>query len=240
MASPVSIGELNERSLHRALKALYAVAGSATEQSIDGFVADVVAGNRIVEVQTGSFSPLKKKLPQLLRRHPVTLVYPIAQDRYIVKMTTDPKIPAKRRKSPKHGSVFQVFSALTSIPTLLAHPNLTLEIVITVEEELREVTEMRRRRRRGWVSLDRRLVEVVSTHAIASMADLFAMLDAELPEQFTSNDIATAMKSSRRLGGQAAYCFREGGVTEICGKQGNTLVYRRVGRPRAAERSIAP
>ena len=35
------------------------------------------------------------------------------------------------------------------------------------------------------------------------------------------------MKSSRSLGQKAAFCFREGGVSEICGKNGNTLVYRR-------------
>ena len=224
--SAASIGELKERSLHRALKARYAVAGGATEQAVDGFVADVVIEDRIVEVHTGSFSPLKRKLPRLLERHPVTLVYPIAQEKYIVK-TTGPEVPPTRRKSPKRGSLFQVFSVLASIPTLLAHPNLTLEIVMTVEEELRAVNEGRRRWRRGWVNLDRRLVDVVATHTIVSMADLFAMLDAELPERFTARDIAVAMKLPRRLGGQAAYCFREGGVSEVCGKRGNALVYRR-------------
>ena len=241
-----SIGELNERSLHRALKARYGVAGSATEQAIDGFVVDLLIGDRIVEIHTGSFSPLKRKLPRLLERHPVTLVHPIARDKYIVKVAADPDVPATghvprkrhpfqtrrvestRRKSPKHGSVFQVFPALVSIPALLAHPNLSLEIVMTVEEEVRTVTESRGWRRRGWVSLDRQLVDVVATHRITSMADLFAMLDAELPEQFTANDLATAMKSPRRLGQQAAFCFRVGGLSEICSKRGNTLVYRRL------------
>lgn len=209
------------------MKARYAVAGSATEQAVDGFVADVVIGDRIVEVHTGSFSPLKRKLPRLLERYPVTLVHPIAQEKYIVK-TAGPEVPPTRRKSPKRGSVFQVFSVLASIPALLAHPNLTLEIVMTVEEELRAVNEGRRRRRRGWVNLDRRLVDVVATHTIASMADLFAMLDGELPERFTATDIATATKLPRRVGGQAAYCFRRGGVSEVCGKRGNALVYRRV------------
>ena len=229
----MSIGELNERSLHRALKARYAVAGSATEQAIDGYVADVVTGDRIVEVHTGSFWPLKSKLPRLLERYPVTLVHPVARDRHLVKVASDPSVPATRRRSPRHGSVFQVFSALASIPTLLAHPDLTLEVVMTVEEEVRAVTDRRNRRRRGWVSLDRRLVDVVETYTIASMADLFAMLDADLPELFTTNDIATAMKSSRRLAQQAAFCFREGGVSEICGKNGNALVYRRR-QPRSA------
>ena len=225
----MSIGELNERSLHRALKARYAVAGSATEQAVDGFVADVVAGGRIVEVQTGSFRPLRRKLPRLLARYPVTLVHPVARDRYIVKVAADPAVPPTRRRSPKHGSVFQVFPALASIPALLAHPNLTLEVVMTVEEEVRGMNGRGSWRRGGWAILDRRLVDVVETCTIASMADLFALLDADLPERFTTRDVASAMQSPRRLGQLAAFCFREGGVSEVCGKNGNALVYRRVG-----------
>ena len=222
-----SIGELNERSLHRALKERYAVAGSETERVIDGFVTDVVAGGRIVEIQTGSFGPLRHKLTRLLETHPVTLVHPIARDRYLVKVGADPALPPTRRRSPKHGSVFDVFPALVSIPSLLAHPNLTLEVVMTVEEEVR-APRKRRHWRRDWTRVDRRLVDIVETHAISSMADLFALIDVRLPERFTTIDIAAAMRSSRGLAQKAAFCFREGGVSEICGKDGNALVYRRV------------
>ena len=222
-----TIGELNERSLHRALKERYAVAGSETERVIDGFVTDVVVDGRIVEIQTGSFGPLRNKLSRLLETYPVTLVHPIARDRYLVKVADDPALPPTRRRSPKHGSVFDVFSALVSIPSLLAHPNLTLEVVMTVEEEVRAPSERRGRWRRDWSRIDRRLVDVVETHAIPSMADLFAMIDARLPDTFTTNDIASVMGSSRSLAQKAAFCFREGGVIEICGKNGNALVYRR-------------
>jgi len=84
------IGELNEGSLHRALKARYATPGSTTEQAVDGFVADVVIGDRLIEIHTGSFTPLKRKLPPLLENYRVTLVYPIARDRYIVKVPEAP------------------------------------------------------------------------------------------------------------------------------------------------------
>lgn len=228
------IGELNERSLHRALKERYAVPGSSLEQAVDGYVADVVIGNRIVEVHTGVFSGIKKKLAHLLEGFAVTLVHPIALDRYIVKLPDAAGAPASRRKSPKHGSVFYVFGALASMPRLLAHPNLTLDIVLTVEEEIRVADPGRRRRRRGWRSIDRRLVEVAETHRITVMADLFAMLDAHLPETFTTRDLAVAMNVPRRLGQQAAYCFREAGVAEVCAKDGNALVYRRSGNAREA------
>ena len=225
---PSNIGELNERSLHRALKERYAVPGSAVEQAVDGFVADVVIGERIVEVHTGTFWSLRRKLPRLLERFEVTLVYPVARDRYIVKVPEGADAPATRRKSPRHDNVFLVFTALTSIPALLEHPNLTLDVVMTVEEVVRVVdTTRRRRRRRPWTSVDRRLVEVAETHRITRMADLFAMLDADLPEFFTTRHLATAMRSSRRLGQQAAFCLREAGVSEVCGKEGNALIYRR-------------
>ena len=252
---PNAIGELNERSLHRALKARYAVPGSVTEQAVDGFVADVVIRDSIVEIHTGSFWPLKKKLPRLLERFAVTLVYPVAQDRYIVTMPAGvdtlgipdalnapdapgvpdlPTIPIRRRKSPKHDSVFAVFDGLTSIPTLLEHPNLTLDVVMTVEEDVRVKDPegrgrggRRRRRGRNWTRIDRRLVEVAQTHRLTGMNDLFALVDAALPEPFTTLDLSRAMRSPRRLGQQAAFCFREAGVSEVCGKTGNTLLYRR-------------
>ena len=235
MANPVGIGELNERSVHRALKTLYAVPGSLTEHSIDGYVADVVIGDRIVEIHTGTFWPLKRKLPRLLETHRITLVHPIAKDRYIVKPAADADADAltDRRMSPKHGSVFAIFSALASIPTLLAHPNLTLDVVITVEEEVRVPDARRNRRRGGWSAVDRRLLEIVEIHRVERMADLFAMVDAKLPEPFNTTDLANVMRSSRRLGQQAAFCFREAGISEICGKTGNALIYRRLVGPSA-------
>ena len=245
---PASIGELNERSLHRALKQRYAARGGTVEGVVGGYVADVLLGDRIVEIQTGSFSSLKRKLPRLLAEYPVTLVHPIARDRFIVRMDHppadggDPGVPTARRKSPKHGSQFGVFQALTGIPRLLDHPNLTLDIVMVVDEDIRVPYQGRRRRRRDWVSVDRRLLEVIETHTIEGMADLFAMVDAELPEAFTSRDLAEAMRASRRLGQQAAFCFREAGLTEICGKRDRFLLYRRAGdlpvhRTRAGRKS---
>lgn len=234
---PASIGELNERSLHRALKRRYADRGGTIETVVGGYVADVLLGDRIVEIQTGSFSSLRRKLPRLLAEHPVTLVHPIARDRFIVRLepastdTTDQGVPTSRRRSPKHGSPFDVFHALTGIPTLLDHPNLTLDIVMVIDEDIRVPYQGRRRWRRNWVSVDRRLLEVVETHTIEGMADLFAMVDAGLPEAFTSRDLSLAMQSSRRLGQRAAFCFRESGLSEVCGRRDRFLLYRRTGDP---------
>ena len=104
---------------------------------------------------------------------------------------------------------------------------MTLDVALVVEDAVRIWDDRARRRRGGWVTVDRRLVDVIETLHLDRMADLFALLDAELPAQFTTRDLADAMGSSRRLGQQAAFCLREAGIAEICGKQGNALVYQR-------------
>jgi len=64
------IGTLNEGRLHQALKALYVDESGEAEISVGDYVADVRgADNVLYEIQTGSFTPLKKKLATLLENH---------------------------------------------------------------------------------------------------------------------------------------------------------------------------
>ena len=71
------INTYNEGALHAALKRRYALDGSQIEQKIGRYVVDVVHEDRLIEIQTRGFSALKRKLPELLREHEVTLVYPL-------------------------------------------------------------------------------------------------------------------------------------------------------------------
>src|SRR6266702_5285947 len=64
-----AIGTLNEGALHAQLKDWYRRRGDRVEQIVDGFVVDLVRGELLVEIQTGSFAPLRRKLEQLTQRH---------------------------------------------------------------------------------------------------------------------------------------------------------------------------
>lgn len=223
------IGTLNEGSVHDALKRRYAGDGGDAELEvpIDGFVADVVRDGRLFEIQTSGFSRLRRKLPPLLRQHRVTLVHPIAEVRHIVKLPQEEDGETTRRRSPRRGAVVDAFRELVYMPTLLEHPRLTLEVALTEEEEYRVFDGRRGRRRGGWVVAGRRLMDVRETVTIRKMADLFALLAPKLPEQFTTADLATAMRRPRRLGQQAAYCLHACKVVEIVGKKGNAIIYAR-------------
>jgi hypothetical protein len=69
-----AIGTLNEGALHAELKDWYRRRGDRVEQLVDGFVVDLVRSELLVEIHTGSFAPLRRKLEQLTRRHRVRLV----------------------------------------------------------------------------------------------------------------------------------------------------------------------
>ena len=217
------IGTLNEGPLHAALKATYVANGGDEEVPIEGFVADAIRGGVIYEIQTGSFSGLGRKMTTLANESPVVLVHPIAHTTYIVK-EEDGQLSA-RRKSPKHGSLSHIVSELVYLPTLLNHPNFSVEVVLTEEEELRRYDPKKRRRRGGWRTVERRLIEIKDGLRINEAADLLQFLKEDLPLEFTTKDIAMALGESVSVARQFAYCLRHSGVADLVGKKGNNLVY---------------
>lgn len=232
--SPAAIiGTLNEGPLHQALKAQYAVRyatarPSSSEVPVGDYVADVVGDDDVLyEIQTGGFGAIRRKLEHLVDERRVVLVHPIAAVRVIVKMATGTDGETTRRRSPKRGHPAHVLDQLVYIPKLLAHPNFELEVVMIEEEEIRVFDPRRVRRRRGWRVEGRHLKAVVEHRRFRCLEDLFDLLQAPLPDRFTTLELAEALGQPRRLAQKMAYVLREGGVTRVCGKAGNALVYRR-------------
>lgn len=222
----MGIGTLNEGHLHASLKAMYVAHGGDAEVRVDGFVADAVRNDVIYEIQTGSFSGLTRKLSHLLDNHQVVLVHPIAANTTMLKQPKEKGDKVQRRRSPKHGQAVQIVSELVYIPTLLTHANFSVEVVLTEEEEVRVYDPRKRRGRGGWRVMERRLLEVVDTWRLSSPTDLFEFLQRDLPEPFTTKDLAEALEQPQSIGQKMAYCLRHGGVAEVCGKEGNALVYQ--------------
>ncbi len=222
------IGLLNEKPLHAALKEWYAQPGDEVEVRVDGYVIDIVRQDLLIEIQTGSFGSLKRKLTDLIASHQVRLVYPIAQEKWIVKLADDGSSRLSRRKSPKRGAFHHLFGQLVSFPALMADPNFTLEVLLIQEEESRRHVPGRAWRRRGWVTHERQLLRVVDRCCFKDPLDLAALLPPELPDEFTTLNLATSLGQSRRLAQQTAYCLREMRAIARVGKRGNAILYERV------------
>jgi len=215
---------LNEQPLHAALKAYYAADGAAREVDVDGYVVDVVQDDLLVEIQTGNFSSIKSKMLSLADHHPVRLVYPIPREKWLIKLPKKKGGETKRRKSPKHGRVEEVFKELVSFPELLCRERFSLEVVFTWEEEVRR-HDPTRWRNRGWVTVERRLLDVVEQHLIEQPRDAVSLLPGSLPTEFTTADLAEAMNGPRYLAQKMAYCLRKMGAITQIGKRGRSNLY---------------
>ena len=233
MAAP-RIGTLNESSLHSQLKAHYQRAGDALEVPVAGFVVDIVrAANEpdelLIEIQTAAFGAMGNKLDQLLDGRRMLLVHPIAVETRLIKPG------ARARRSPKRGSIYALFEELVSIPTLLDHPNLSLEVVLLRVAKVQVEDPKARRGRGGFRTVDRSVDEILSTHRFESAEDLLRLLPDDLPSTFTTADLASSGLMNRDAARRLAYCFKAIGLIESTGRTRTGYHYRLTARGRGVQ-----
>lgn len=222
---PRPIATLNEGPLHAALKSWYARPGDQSEVPIAGRQIDLVRGELFIEIQTSNLFALRKKLTQLLEKYPVRVVHPVVLRSWIVRVERKSHRQLGRRKSPREGRLEDAFAELVSLSQWLVHPRLSLELLLIEEEQLRTYMPGRAWRRRGWVTLERRLLRVVDGRLFRGPEDWRALLPPSLPAPFTTADLAEHLRLSRELAQKIAYCLRFAGAVRAVGKQGNAHTY---------------
>ncbi len=218
------IGTLKEHSLHAAIKDWYARPGDRLEEKVDGFVIDIVRGDLHIEIQTRNFSAIKRKLRKLVEDHLVRLVHPIPQTKWILRQERDGRLISKR-KSPKRGRLEHLFAEMVRIPDLLTHPNFSIEVLLTQEEEILRNDGRGSWRRKGWSIYDRRLVGIVDQVEFHSPEDLLPLLPNSLPFKFTNKELSKALGIRLNLAQKMTYCLRKMDALEVNEKRGNAYLY---------------
>jgi hypothetical protein len=222
------IGVLGEGPLHAAVKKLLVEPGDRFEVPVGRFVIDVVrADGELVEVQTGNFGPLGKKLDALLDDHRVRIVYPVAAERRIIRVDEQGEMLGARR-SPKRATAVEVFDKLVAFPSLLTHPHLTIEVLLLREDHIRRPQPVRTRRRTRDPG-ERRLVEVLDRITMRTPEDVLAALPALPHEPFSTRELAAVLRCSTLLAQRTLYCLRAIGVVEPAGKRGRAPLHALAG-----------
>jgi hypothetical protein len=219
------IGTLNEGSLHASLKEWCSRPGDRFEVNIDGFIIDIVRDDELMEVQTGAFFSIRSKMRKLLISNTVRLIHPIPKEKWIIKVDAGLPGGETRRRSPKRGRVEDLFNQMISMPDLICHPNFTLEVLMTREEEVRVYDGTRGWRRRGWVVTDRRLLDVLEGSVFNKPGDWLALIPGELDDEFTTGDLAESAGIRLSLAQKMAYCMSRSGLLVRRGKRGRSFLY---------------
>jgi hypothetical protein len=221
----VAIGSLNEKPLHASLKEWYRSPGDEVECPVEGFVVDLVRGELLIEIQTRGFAAMRNKLDRLLDSHPIRLVHPIAAVKWIAKLDHEGG-ETSRRRSPKKGLAVDVCAELVSFPSLLSHPNFTIEVLLVEEVESRRPDASRGWRRGGFVVDERTLLDVVESVTLDSAEALLALLPPGMPSPFTTRDLADRLHRTRHQAQEVAYCLRESGAVKVAGRDRAGYRYR--------------
>lgn len=221
------IGTLSEKTLHAVLKHFYEPDASKHEVKVGRYVADIYRGDSILEIQTGSFYPMRKKLEYFLKNYQVTVVHPVAHTKWLAWINTETGESTKLRKSPKTGKSYQIFPELYRIKDLLTNKNLSIRVVMLDIEEYRYLSGWSRDRKKGSCRCDRVPVNFVSELEVGAEFGYNSLIPPTLPASFTSKDFKKHSGLSLSASQTALNVLFYVGAVKRVGKQRNAYVYEK-------------
>jgi len=222
-----SIGTRNESSLHRALKFRYSGSDGSVETPAGSFICDALTSEgEVIEVQTGSFAPLKEKLRFFAKTGKVRIIHPIVIQKYIELYDSGGALIHKR-KSPKKGNAWDLFKALIYAPELVALKNLSIELAIMDIVEKRINDGKGSWRRKGVSISDRDLDTWHHSIVLSKRGDYYQFVPFKKSELFTVRDLSKKAKINAAVASKTIYVLAKMALVEKTGKQGNAVIYRR-------------
>ena len=232
------IGTLGEKRMHAVIKNYLAdrrfqeIRMDAVDSSRTArFVADVFDGERIFEVQTGSFYPLRAKFDYYLTKtpYPVTLVHPVSVAKrlsWIDPVTGEISTP---RKSPRRGRIQDVAGQLFWLVPYISSGRLSLRLLLCETSEYRWKNGWGRDGKRGSVRYERIPTALLDDVTYTVPDDYRAdFLPETLPKRFTAAEYAKVTRiRGKATYGTLAFLTALGLLCED-GKAGRSKAWRRV------------
>jgi hypothetical protein len=224
VATRNKIGTRNESNLHKALKLHYAASGK-TEEERDGYVCDAIGlDGEAVEIQTGSFGALKHKIPALAKKGAVRLIYPVIVNKTLELYDTGGNL-LSRKKSPKKGSVWDVFGELIYAPDFITLPRLTIELAL-VDITERRLDDGKGSWRRKGISIEDRILDTWRENIVLKKKKDWQRF-VPLTGEFTAKELALAVRIRPVLARKTLYVFEKAGFAKKIRKEGRSWVFSR-------------
>lgn len=220
------IGTLSEKTLHAVIKYYLEPDERYHEVPVDRYVADVFREDRIYEIQTAHFDVLRKKLDRFLPQYPVTIVYPIPWDKWVIWVDPETGEEVSRRKSPKKGSRYQGFKELYRIKSYLKNPNLSILFLYIDMEETKILDGWSYDKKRGATKYDRIPTALQGEELFARGDDWGRLVEADWGE-FTTKEYQKKTKIPLGQAQKALNILYYLEVVERIGKKGNAYIYKR-------------
>lgn len=224
-------GVLAEKTLHATLKYYAEPDDNYHEVAMHGFYADICRDGKVTEIQTKQFGNIRKKLGVFLEEHEVTVIYPVAVNKWRGYTESKEKKPDSFRLSGHHMNEYSAFEELYRIKAFLPHPGLRIHLYLMDMEEVlarQKKVKGRRRSRSGYERYDDIPLGIRGIVELNEVNDYMRFLPdmPEIDEGFTSADLAAGAGIGRNTASLVLNILDHVGVVRREGKRGNFYLYK--------------
>lgn len=176
---------------------------TATNKKSARYVADVLRGRNVWEIQTGGFYPLREKIEWYMQHTPyvVTVVAPVPYRKHINWIDPQTGAVQKRSDRPHITKPTALAQELYWLREHLQNPRLRFELLLLEVEEYRLLDGYGKERKARASKYEKIPTALCGTVALERPEDFRMFLPDSLPERFTAAQYAKA--SGQR--GRAAY-----------------------------------
>ena len=226
----VGIGTLGEKTLHAVLKDYFQEDERFQEFTVDGYVADVVRGGEVVEIQTRDLYRLAPKISTFLVENRVTVVHPIALTKTVFWMDPETGECISQRKSNKKGKVIDILPELYGLRQFLVNEKFRICVLLLNVNEYRILDGYGKDKKKRATKLDRYPTALIDEIYLENAEDYRRFLPDELPEAFASSDFRIAAKCDTFTAQRSLNILSQLGILECIGRRGRQKAYRISGK----------
>ena len=197
---------LNESNLHNSLKNLYAFqTDGQTEVEKHNHIYDIIAkSGEIIEIQNQNLKALLPKIKDSLEKgEKIRIVHPVVICKIIELREKDSTL-IHRKKSPKRGSIYDIFNEIKGIYEVILNKNFTLEVpeisiteIRTKEDNLSQSKNKKRRFKKDWNKTNKKLNEIGTIHRFNNKSDYLKLLPFNANEEFCAKDLSEKLKAEK-------------------------------------------
>ena len=223
-------GTLAEKRLHAVIKKYLCEDEACHEVGVAGtrFVSDIRIGNDVIEVQTGSFFPMKKKIAHYLEKTDltVTVVHPIAVTRWM--SWVDPETTEiSPRKKVRGEAPSELLPELYYLSEHLGNPRLHFRLLLLEVQDFRVLNGWSKDRKKGSCRYERMPLALVGEQSFGTPLDFSVFLPEALPDHFTVKDFSTHSKLRGRKSYSAVRALASLGLIEQAEPIGRSMGWKR-------------
>lgn len=225
-----TIGQLREKKLHSVLKHYFCSDSRFHEIRIGRYVADILFEEDIIEIQTSSFYSMKKKLDFYLSLPSIkniTIVYPVAYNKWVSWINEETGEISNKRKSPKKGSIYEILPELYSIKDYIFRDGISFRVCLIDLNEYKILNGWDKNKKRGSSKFDKVPIALIDDVLFSDISDYHKFIPHSLPVEFTKKEWEKETKLSPKNSGLALALLRQIGLVEQIGKRGRAYLYQR-------------